>query len=76
MADDAETKAIHAAMEPASLPYAAFEVGALISIAISLKRLADVAEKATGAGLPSVIFHQVEDLAYRAGVAFKNGDGR
>lgn len=38
---DAELETLHAALEPASLPMGNYEVGATLSIAISLKRIAD-----------------------------------
>lgn len=48
------------------------ELQALLSISMSLKRVADVL---TGAEIPLSLFFPVEDLAYRAGQSFKRGKG-
>lgn len=47
---DAEIDTLHAALEPQALPMGNYEVGATLSIAISLKRIADVLD-GTAAGL-------------------------
>lgn len=52
--NDKETEALHAALEPESVHMAAFEIGALLSIAISLKRIADALETDPRALSPGV----------------------
>lgn len=45
---------------------------AVLSMAISLKRIADIVQAVNGPLLPS-LFGQFEDLAYRMGQAFEGG---
>lgn len=46
------------------------ELHAALSIAVSLKRIADVL---TGAEIPSALHFGLQDLAYAAGLSFKQG---
>lgn len=52
------------------------DTSAALSIAISLKRLADMAEKLEGDGLPNNLRHSINAVAYEAGLNFRNGNGR
>ncbi len=60
---DAEIETLHAALEPASLPMGNYEVGATLSIAISLKRIADALH---GDDQNTGMKHALAEMANRA----------
>ena len=60
---DGEIDALHAALEPAALPMGNYEVGATLSIAISLKRIADALH---GDDQNTGMKHALAEMANRA----------
>lgn len=63
MMNDEELESLHAALEPAALPLGAYEIGATLSIAISLKRIADALH---GDDQNTGMKHALADMANRA----------
>jgi len=73
-AAQANRAALDAKLEPEAVAVCSDEYTAMVSIAISLKRIADVAEKGVGLTFDhDAHFHTLTNLAWEMGRSFKSG---